>query len=279
MKILLRHYGEEEYVWKKATWNTSGYVLENDSVSWPESSIVAIQEDERSKYVRCQNCGEIIANTPDAIEAHYKSREANKNCLTCSEVKESRSEIISTKYNRQEDGTYKATREYTVQLYCGPYWNTAPIMTTRSDAICKYTACRRRGVSSIEDVFVKYPGVFDTQLTVDAIVAANWAYDGVEYVDTNECFFYDGKLRNTMKAVVNKSGIVEWFFVKCKGASYYMTYSAKYDKFFYVDYYNQWGKNTGNTYKEGQPSCMTDLKYEQVCKKIKQLYQEASINE
>ena len=211
MRVLLREYGTEFYVWKdNVKFENEQYVFANGGTI-QKTNIIAIDAKEKLDYVICQNCGAAIPNNPDDIEKHFAEREKQKNCLTCGSLREYNLKNKQTTYERDVFGVYKANAQYTVNLRC---MNSYLDIDEMSDVLihnsCQYYKCRRLGVRKINDIFVNYPGLFETQITVDTLVGKKYQFDTFNF----DYFNYDLKWRGTLKACVNKLGIVDHFELK-----------------------------------------------------------------
>lgn len=275
MEILLKKFNDKYYVWKSATWKNGTYCLcvqdefsdEVFEYEAEQENILAIRDDPRIGYVVCQNCGELIENTLESIEAHYAERENSKNCSMCPHVVSGRDKkIINSVFEKNVDGTYNVTQTYVSTLACKTgYWSYS-LESAEADEYCIHKQCRRKGVAVIDDVFVKYPGLFESLLTVDALIA-----NKCEKEEYRRGFFeYDLKCRGTLKACVNEMGVVNHFRLIYRGSSYRLYYSDKYD--ILVE-----GKYSG--YRLDISSAISNTKLEQVKKKIAGLYKEAKKNE
>ena len=267
MKNLLRKYGTEHYVWKKASWRGGVFYVadaDNNDCNVLLNNIVAIDKDSRKGKVICKSCGALIKNTPEAIEKHYADMESKKDCLKCQHLKVgAHNKEIKQSYVLQEDGTYNVTSKFNAFLYCGKgsyYYTRYPINSLAAHESCMYFECRHKGVTEPSDIFLKYPGVFDDMITTDALTAHKWKYEGV-YAEN---FVFDGRSRGTLKAHVNSIGIVDKFELRYRGRKYYFYYSYKYDKLFRGDY------GTMMPYEIPQ-SKIADAK-----KKIRALYEEVT---
>lgn len=268
MKVLLRQLDEKKYyVWMDAVYENGRFrIVYEDGYKQniADSDILAIKDDNRSEYVICNNCGTMIHNDPESIEAHFAEQEAQRNCFKCGSLKRSRIRSVSAEIANNSDGTLKVTETYNAELRCGQsYWSSPMINTDAAKDICVYYRCRKRGVHPIEDIFTKYPDLFNKHITVDVLNAKKYLPDAGGM--SNGYFEYDMKLRNTLKACVNKLGIVDHFVVKCRSYKYNVYYSAKYDKLFFADY---------RAYSEHLPDCMSEAKYNQIHAKISALYKE-----
>ena len=265
MKVLLRKYNNQYYVWMKALWsNGKYYVINGDSkFEVGSANILAVEDDERVGYVVCQSCDTIVKNDPESIEAHYAEQEAKRDCLSCRHVRASNiKQNTQVKYIKNDDGTYHITQTFDANLNChAGYWGV-DIDNKDSKKICVYYACRRNGMAKINDPFIKYPGLFEKQITVDLLTSKKYTKEGYAYGH----FEYDLKCRGTLKACVNELGIVDHFVLTYRGYSYDLYYSEKYDKLFYNKY---------SQYNEGTPWGIPDAKMNQVKEKIAALYKEA----
>lgn len=267
MRILLRRYGSETYVWKDATYENEHFYVKNSDGSKAnvhEIAIVAVEGDENKGFVVCNNCGALIKNNPAAIAAHYEEKEAQRDCAKCEHIAYAKDkEVLGREIVENGDGTYHVKEEFNAELRCGfTYWNPVSVSSAVRNGTCKYTACRKKGVRATIDIFAKFPGVFDKAITVDALVAKKLKFDGYE----NGYFLYDMKSRGTIKACANEKGIVECFLVTSRGRHIHFYYSEKYDKMFF--------KN-GTRYEEGHPYWVTEKKFEEAHQKIKELYKGA----
>ena len=262
MQILLRKFGSEEYVWKKATYESERYyVTDNDGDRYHihDTEIVAVKDNEYAGYVICQNCGALIKDTKEDIEKHYAEMEAKRNCADCGHLtfanKEMKSRTISA------DGV--VTETFIADPRCAVIsYSPRTVNYAVEHRNCKFTACRKNGMRKQNSIFFKLPGVFDSAITVDTLTANKYKYDGYE----NDHFIYDMRSRGTIKAYVNSAGIVDYFLVSSKGNRVVYYYSEKYDKMFY---------RNGYDYVEGKPYWFADNKFNEAYQKIKALYKGA----
>lgn len=268
MRILLRNFDKKPYVWKDCEFKDGKYAITTaDEIfgdfTWnpDETDIIAVDGVENSQVV-CQHCGEIIENTPEAIEAHFAAMEKKKDCINCDNLVFDNKPKIIEREAEKIGSIYRVTQTMDTRLYCKMGWNTNDIDSSNAKSNCKYLACRKKGVKTFDDIFHRYPGVFDSVITVEALKAKNLRYDGFN----GRYFIYDMKSRGTIKACVNEAGVVECFLVSSNGNRIYYCYSEKYDKLFYIN---------GSKYLEGCPYWFRDTKFEEAHKKIKALYEGA----
>lgn len=266
MKILLRNYDGKKYVWRNARWNKGVYEVEDELLDYyavRQTSIIAVDEDNRGGYVVCNNCGEMIQNTPEAIEAHFAAKEAGRDCLGCRHLGVHR--VLTNKntsYTKNEDGSYAISETYNAKLGCYIHWSTYPLGSPEAEQRCIFRQCRVRGVKKIDDIFIKYPNVFNTHLTVDTIIKNNYAYEG----GRNGYLIYDLKCRGSLKACVNGEGIIECYECHSRGDVYYMHYSSTHNKLFF-EYCDK--------YDENYTDFITENKKDMFLKRLKKLYEEA----
>lgn len=260
MRILLRNYDDKPYVWKDAEYKDEQYFLDGKRIY--ETEIAAV-DGIKTDHVVCKTCGEVILNTPEAIEAHYAKRERERDCASCERLQFSRNEPMpKRKLVDIGNGTFQVTEEFTSKLFCKDGWRTREMTDQYTLQRCSYMQCRANGVRQFNDIFHKYPGVFDTTVTVDALLAKKFKYNGTQ----GSYFVYDMRSRGTIKALVNKLGIVECFQVSSNGAKVRYYYSEKYDKLFYA---------SNVIYIEGYPCWFREAKFDEAHDKIKALYEGA----
>jgi len=270
MKILLRRWGSEFFVWKEATFNKAFFV-ENQSVKM--SNIISIDNDTRNEYVICSNCGEMIRNTPNDIENHFVKAESECSCQKCNWLRIGNKTNNQLSYTKQSDGQYCVSETYTSKLWCSQYSmsNRHELDESKASGYCLYARCRKAGVKSITDVFTTYPHLFDIAITTDQLIDKKWSYDGVKPYGTPDAYFtYNGHLRDSLYAIVNEAGIVNYFVAKHNRRESYFVYSAIYDKIFTLEC---------GEYYEGLPSNFSDNKSENIYKKIRALYKGVNVNE
>lgn len=266
MKVLLKNHGGKKYVWVEAEWEAGRYY---ELHTWgrgyyiDQINIIAVTDDNRIGYVQCRNCGALIKNTPEAIEEHFKEKEKDRNCLECKYLSiygDKRN--VKKYYVVNDNGSHSVTETYDAQLGCKKTYYTHPLGSAETERRCIYRQCRIMGVTEINDIFVKYPNVFDRYLTVDALIEKKYAYEG--YVDGY--FVYDLKCRGSLKALVNEKGIVECYKVSTRGWDYYMAYSAIHNKIFITDGY----------YRDDISNYLSDSKKEMILKRLQKLYEEVT---
>ena len=263
MRVLLRSYcNGEQYVWKKAEMKgINTFTLEDGNYVY-QTGVVSVSRDNRKKFVRCSSCGGIIKNTPEAINTHKNRASTSETCFGCRYMSEGDSKQLSAKYTLQEDGSYLVNAKKSTKLYCRTYFKSYNINSQEARQNCRFKGCATAEMQPIEDVFTKYPGLFDDIITVDKILE-NGFTERIEYTHrgVTHCKL---KGRNHITAIVNKLNIVDRFVIDYRSQSFDVVYSKKYDKLFLIN---------GSSYKEYNSSeSIPDKTLESIKKKIASLY-------
>ena len=263
MKILLRRYGDRFYVWEKAEFKHGRYITKH--ANWEETDIVAIKEADNTSYVVCNYCGEKIPDNPESIEHHFAEKEAKKDCLNCGHCRPSRMSNKKVSVSKNSDGTYSIMETSIASaLQCDMSWQN--IEHPVAQIHCVHSQCRRNGTSVYGGVLMKYPDLFETQITNDLLLKKKYEYS---YQDDDH-FMYDLKCRKTFFAAVNEVGIVEYFKLTYNYRYTYFVYSAKYDKLFYMN---------NRKYTEGRPNWVSQTKYDQILARVRGLYKGVKVDE
>lgn len=263
MRVLLRSCRNgEQYVWKKAEMHSATTFALEDGDYVYQTSVVSISRDNRKKFVRCSSCGELIRNTPEAIKEHTDRASTSATCFGCRYMREGESQQLSAKYTLQEDGSYLVNAKKKTMLYCRVRYISRDINSQEARENCRFKCCATAEMQPIEDVFTKYPGLFDDIITVDKILE-NGFTEKIEYTHRGVTH-YKLKGRNHITAVVNKLNIVDRFVIGYRSQSFDVVYSKKYDKLFLIN---------GSSYKEYNSSeSIPDKTLESIKKKIASLY-------
>lgn len=266
MKILLRKYNNEYYVWKDAVYKDGNFFVDENLIY--QTSILAIKDDNRKDSVMCAYCGKVIKNDPEEIEKHFAEKEAERDCFKCSSLRKSNFESKQATFTKDTNGRFVVTETYQADLRCGINWISHPLIDTEdAKRICIFYRCRNAGAHPIKDIFTQYDDPFNKNITVDLLQEKKFVAESY-----NRGFFeYDLKCRNTVKACVNEVGIVDHFIIKHRGYKFVVYYSAKYDKLFFSE--------NGRDYHEEMPGAMSQAKYDQAKAKISALYKEENANE
>lgn len=260
MKVLLKHFNDEVYVWKNAEMGEKGFfVVEGNEIRY--DNIVSVSRDNRKKFVKCSSCGEIIKKAD--IDEHRAKGSTSATCFGCPQLYERSGKQLSVKYSLQEDGSYVGTIKKNVKLICNQnYYHRHDINSQDARDHCRYKNCATAEMNKIEDIFTKYPGVFDDIITVDSVLDAGFK----ERRDNNRIglVYYTLKARNNIVAVVNKMNIVEHFNISYRSDRWNVVYSKKYNMLF---------KMSNGTYQEFRcPYGMPTDTFARIKEKIASLY-------
>jgi hypothetical protein len=231
MQILLRHWGNERYVWKTAKYNGKQFVVEGADVEY--TNVISVVNDNRKEHVVCSACGKFLKNTPKAIEEHKHLFEQPNVCLTCRHMRVKEQVEMSEKFTRKKDGTYVKKNESRVTLGCryGRYYGSVDINSYEAKEGCALRKCAVAEFNKFQDIFLEYPSVFDHMAMVDKIIDVGYkrrSFNGKYSI-------YQLKGRNQISAYVNDMGIIDYFRVSYHEDTFNVFYSKKYDLLFVDD--------------------------------------------
>ena len=237
MKILYN-----DFRWHDATYDSINHRFEmsdRPDLSARETNIIAVKDDDRATYVRCPACGESILNDPELIEAHRNRSTTSAACHTCHKVRPYDIVTKSQEVVPNGDGSYTVTKTETMHMMCGfNYYDRPDIESQEARERCRYRGCLNAHMEVMQDTFTKYPGLFDTIPTVDALDKNRWSIDHVR----NGYTYFLCKGASRIYAAVRSDGIIEYFYYAYKRRCYNFRYSAKYNKIFWMRY---------DTYEDG----------------------------
>ena len=223
MKLLLRKFGDECYVWRNAEMkNETNFIVDGKEVK--QANVVSIYSAHRNKFVKCSACGTILKNTDEEIKEHRLKGTTSATCFGCPNLKEYGSKTKSCKYVLQDDGKYIATIKKEMNLICGRSWyHNYNINSQEARTNCIYKGCIVATMESIKDVFTEYPGIFDDIITVED---RDQKRDGTTW--------YTLKGRDNIIAIVNAINIVDGFMVSRYSNNWNVVYSKKYNEFYCI---------------------------------------------
>ena len=229
MKVLMRSFENKPYVWKEATRSKDGaYIVNGKQVE--ETSIVSVADMEKTKYVKCSNCGEIIPNRKRAIEAHKNISCSWKSCLSCRNLAEKNIKSKNNSYKLNDDGTFSRTDKANVTLCCNcSYYHRYNIMSDEARKSCRYAECKNATFVPVNGFFDKHPDAFDDMITVDKIIDAGFTK---KYSWGDGSVSYQLKAKNTIAAKVNAMNIVECFGISYRNDNCTVVYSKALNKLF-----------------------------------------------
>ena len=262
MKVLLRNYFGENYVWKDAEYIEYKFVIDGYEIE--ETDVISIKDDDREEYVQCGYCGQVFKKDSPELEAHKNRWKSLSTCLDCTNLSTNREENKGNTYNPLPNGRYERVHTDVVRLCCryANYWNPAAITPDCDRKFCKYKKCADIETLEYKDIFAQHPGVFDDIATVDKILE-------VGYKGTTDSGWYGYSMdyflkgRNDIRAVVNDIGIVDFFIISYDGHNWKVVYSKKLDKLFDISSYR---------YIEWYPPNLKASVKEYIKQKISELY-------
>ena len=226
MKILLRRYDGQPYVWKTAKYD--GKYFRVDGMEMYEENIISVMNDNRKNYIRCSSCEKIFPRNGKQFLKHQKASCGVGPCMTCRKLRIDNISEAKVKYVVGEDGSYTRKTEQKVELRCHmSFYTDFPIESEDAVMYCNLRQCGDAHGVDIVDVFTKYPGLFDDIITIDTIL--DKGYSRMVYCDKNGTeYLIDANLG--VHAYVNKLGIVECFWIENEWMrTNELYYSKKYD--------------------------------------------------
>ena len=240
MQILIRKINDQTMVWAKAKYvakHTFMVNIDGEDQKIYLSNVISIYNDNRSKYLYCSGCGEIIRNAQDDIEKHLDKRTSTEVCLSCRDMKV-RDTITIKKAYKIENGKCIASTIQEGVPCCGRTGWYRNILQENGKSDCKYRYCTNERLRRIEDVFTEYSVPFDDLITVDKVIEYGYRdRRSGAYYDT-----YELKARNTIIVYVSKdTNIVTHFDLHYRDDIFSFMYSKKYNKIFIFD---------GNSYSD-----------------------------
>lgn len=252
MKILLRQHESEQYVWKTAKYDGHNFTVDGTQI--PEQNIVSIINDNRKNYVRCSSCGKMFPKNGKKFQKHQELASTIDPCLRCHKLRTTDVGGFTRRFVPNGDGTYQEKIEQTVELYCrqSSYDNFA-LDSERALTTCPFRMCGDAYKMEIEDMFTKYPGVFDDIITVDKLL--DNGYDKIVYSDRRGSMYVLDEMLD-MYAYVNKLGIVDKLMIDGYGGSYDLWYSKRYDKLFTPDYEDKYIVWDAHDYRDDMQTIM-----------------------
>lgn len=228
MKILLRSYNGEAYVWRDAKFTKEQWFVNDKPVD--QVNIVSILNDTRNKYVKCSACGETFLKGSKKWEEHIKPTCDTSKCFDCKYLRTESYDRLNTKYVELANDRYKRTTEDSVELTCNltnfPYKN---INDAESRKTCFYNRCTTATQEAVSDIFTEKPGIFDTIITIDQVVDKGYR----EIYKYSDCVQIRLKTKNSITAIVNKINIIDCFEVGYRSNSWCVFYSKKYDELYH----------------------------------------------
>ena len=233
MKILIRRLNAHTMVWKKARVLDKNQ-FEIDVDGKPEkvsvTNVISIYNDNRDKYLVCSSCGEIVRNTPKEIKRHLDKKISTDCCLDCGNFRIRNANTIKKSIHFENNRCISVTKQEGVPC-CMSGYGYRNVLAEDGKSGCMYKGCGTETLHPIEDVFTKYKGVFDDLITVDKVIDAGYKARRTDLYYDN----YELKARNTIIVHVSRdTNIVTHFTLEYHRETFYLMYSKKYDKIFYI---------------------------------------------
>ena len=230
MKILLRNYCGEAYVWKTAKYNEHKFYVEGDSVK--ETNVVSIINDNRKNYVECSCCGQVFRRGDRRFETHKANAIKPETCFDCPHLCTENERVTKTSFTIGYDGCFVRKTEEEVYLTCdrSGIWSYNSIRSHEAINNCRKRQCANAEEINIVDFFTENLGVFDDIITIDSLLD-----NGYDVIMNDRCGVQTDIIWEedyTIGVVINHLGIVDRFHVWFEGDKYSVFYSKKYNELF-----------------------------------------------
>lgn len=230
MKILLREFGCESYVWKTAKYNYDNFLV--DGNVQPKKNIIAIVNDNRKNYIKCSCCGQVFRRGDKRFQEHKENAIKPETCFECTHLCANNASIAKRKIVCNPDGSFSEKLERQVDFLCDNVglWEHYSINSRRVIDSCKKRQCATAIAMEITDFFTRYPGAFDDIITIDSILDEGYDVEAPLGSGSSYDIVYEDDY--TLGVYINKIGIVDSFYLWYEGDRYWFHYSKKYDEFF-----------------------------------------------
>lgn len=230
MKILLRDYYDERYVWKTAKYNNHKFYVDGDSMM--ESNVVSIINDNRKNYIECSCCGQVFRRGDRRFETHKANAIKPETCFDCPHLCTENEMLTKTSFAINADGCFVRKTEEEVILTCakGGYWSNYNIKSRDAINSCKKRLCADAEEINIVDFFTMNPGVFDDIITIDSLL--DNGYDVMMHDRNGFAEDIIAEEDYTIGVIVNRLGIVDRFYVWYRGDKYNIYYSKRYNELY-----------------------------------------------
>ena len=232
MKILLRDFNGEQYVWKTAKYNNQRFYVNGETVR--QTNIVSIINDNRKKYIECSCCKQIFRRGDRKFQTHKENAIKPETCFGCAECQIYNRELARQKFEFDPDRGFIEKTEYKVNLICrnSGYWSYHSIESDAAIQLCKKRQCADAVEIEIADFFTNYPGAFDDIITIDSLLDNGY---NVQISHTSNGYERDIITTDAyaLGVWINGLGIVDKFYVYVDGELHYLYYSKRYNELFY----------------------------------------------
>ena len=234
MKILLREHGNKVYTWETAKYDNGLFYV--DGIKVRESYIISIENDNRKNYIQCSCCGKVFRKGDVRFQIHKENAIKPDTCFNCPSLCTDVEYVTKQKYQINPEGGFIEKLEREVELRCNRsgLWTYDDIMSDAAINRCKKRQCGDAYAKEIMDFFTKYPKAFDDIITIDALL--DNGYD----VGIGGSYDFNVEDEYTIGVLINKLGIVDYFYVWYDGSRYWFNYSKKYDELFWDEGNNRY---------------------------------------
>lgn len=232
MKILLRGFDGEQYVWKTAKYNNQMFHVNGNPVN--QTEIVSIINDNRKNYIECSCCKQIFRRGHRRFQVHKENAIKPETCFNCDKCMAENKRTIKQKFEGDPYRGFIEQIEYEVDLVCTNIgrWSYYGINSDVAISRCAKRQCADAVEVEIADFFTKNPGVFDDIITIDSLFD-----NGYDVSINNMGSMCERDVINTddytIGVCINKLGIIDKFYVWIGSNMDYIYYSKRYDELYY----------------------------------------------
>lgn len=236
MKVLLRKYGSNVYVWRKAKYNRGKFIVHDCEQTW--TNVVAVINDNRKNYVQCSSCGQTFKRDDPKFEEHKAKAISPETCFECDQMYVEDNTTTKSKFFIRPDGTIGEKVENIIYAKCtlGRTWLYPDIRSDDAICSCAKRKCANATTNEIKDFFTDYPGAFDDIITIDRLLDAGHDVGLSENGENSYDIVWTDDYE--IGVIINKIGIVDRFYVWFRGDKHEIYYSRRYNKLFTSSYNN-----------------------------------------
>ena len=240
MKILLRNYGREQYVWKTAKYHNDAFYVNRDKIK--QDNIVSIINDNRKNHIECSCCGQTFKKGSRKFQEHKENAAKIETCFGCPHMIVDYDKEIKRIYRRDKNGHFIQKSEDYVTLRCtkSGLWEYDKIESDEAINNCKKRQCGDATEIEINDFFINNPGAFDHIITVDTLLDARY-YVGISREEYEFASYdIDDESDYAIGVCINRLGIVDSFYVWYNGDKHFVYYSKKYNELYESDMFRKY---------------------------------------
>lgn len=232
MKILLRNYGREQYVWETAKYHDGAFYVNRDKIK--QDQIVSIVNDNRKNYVQCSCCGQTFKKGSRKFQQHKENAAKMETCFNCPNMMVDYHDDIKRSFYRDKYGHLIQKSEDRVTLKCtrSGMWEYDNIESEAAISNCKKRQCGDATKVEINDFFMSNPGAFDDIITIDVFLDAGHEIGVAREGREGSNYDIDYEEDYSIGVNVNRLGIIDCFYVWYNGDRHYIYYSKKYNELF-----------------------------------------------